>query len=220
MTPAQCRAARALLDITQTQLANAAKLGLSTVVDFEKERRRVSPDSLDAIKATLEANGISFLDENGGGVGVRFRKLTHARLKVSEKQLRPSLHEGPKGSPRTTSSRSRLSMPKVLNDANGIPVDRATLTSEVTRAARALLRWTQRDLSAASLVSLATIKRLESKPGVLAANATTVAALRRALEEAGIEFTKGTSPGVKPKEVPGSAAADQRRRGRKQEPQR
>jgi hypothetical protein len=46
MTPAQCRAARALLGITQAQLARAAKLGLSTVVDFEKERRLVSEEAV------------------------------------------------------------------------------------------------------------------------------------------------------------------------------
>jgi hypothetical protein len=65
--------------MTQTQLAKAANLGLSTVVDFEKERRLVSQDAVDAIKATLEGTGISFLDENGGGVGVRFRKGQRTR---------------------------------------------------------------------------------------------------------------------------------------------
>ena len=38
MTPAQCRAGRALLDMSQTQLAELANLGLSTVVDFESEK--------------------------------------------------------------------------------------------------------------------------------------------------------------------------------------
>jgi len=71
------------------------------------------------------------------------------------------------------------------------------LTSELVRAARALLRWEQRDLAAASSVSLPTIKRLESKRGILSAHAMTVAALKRALENAGIEFTNGHEPGVK-----------------------
>lgn len=62
------------------------------------------------------------------------------------------------------------------------------LRSEVVRAARALLRWEQRDLANASSVSLATIKRLESAPGVMAAHMSTVTALRAALEAAGIEF--------------------------------
>ena len=73
------------------------------------------------------------------------------------------------------------------------------LSSELVRAARALLRWEQRDLEAASSVSLPTIKRLESKPGVMAAHMSTVVALRKALEAAGIEFIdeNGGGPGVR-----------------------
>src|SRR5215475_14080794 len=60
MTPAQCRAARALLGITQSQLAAAAGLGLSTVVDFEKERRRVSDDAIQDMQIILQRAGIAF----------------------------------------------------------------------------------------------------------------------------------------------------------------
>ena len=76
------------------------------------------------------------------------------------------------------------------------------LTSEQLRAARALLRWEQKDLAEASAVSLPTIKRLEAKPGPLGAYAMTVNALRRALEEAGIEFIpeNGGGPGVRLRE--------------------
>jgi hypothetical protein len=71
------------------------------------------------------------------------------------------------------------------------------LTSELIRAARALLRWEQRHLAHASSVSLPTIKRLEAKPGILVAHNSTVAALQRAFEVAGIEFTNGDRPGVR-----------------------
>jgi len=73
------------------------------------------------------------------------------------------------------------------------------LSSELIRAARALLRWEQRDLSDASSVSLPTIKRLESRPGLMAAHESTVIALRKALESAGIEFIdeNGGGPGVR-----------------------
>jgi transcriptional regulator with XRE-family HTH domain len=74
MTPAQCRAARALLELTQSQLADAAKLGLSTIVDFEKGRRQVSVEAIEAIRAGLERAGIEFIDENGGGPGLRLRR--------------------------------------------------------------------------------------------------------------------------------------------------
>jgi transcriptional regulator with XRE-family HTH domain len=73
-TPGQCKAARALLELTQGDLANAAKLGLSTVVDFEKRRRQVSAAALQAITDALTARGVEFIDENGGGPGVRLRK--------------------------------------------------------------------------------------------------------------------------------------------------
>ena len=73
------------------------------------------------------------------------------------------------------------------------------LSSELLRAARALLRWEQRDLAAASSVSLPTIKRLESMPGIMAAHLSTITALRKALEGAGIEFIEenGGGPGIR-----------------------
>jgi predicted transcriptional regulator len=74
MTPAQCRAARALLEINQSELARAAGLGLSTIVDFEKGRRQVSQEAIDAIRTAFEEAGIDLIDENGGGEGIRLRK--------------------------------------------------------------------------------------------------------------------------------------------------
>lgn len=74
MTPAQCRAGRALLDMTQPALAEASGLGLSTIVDFERTRREVATTSVKQIRAALEAAGVVFLPENGNGAGVALRK--------------------------------------------------------------------------------------------------------------------------------------------------
>ena len=74
MTPAQARAARALIGMTQGTLAEAAGVSLSTVVDFERERRVVAERSAAAIRAALEAAGVIFIDANGDGAGVRLRK--------------------------------------------------------------------------------------------------------------------------------------------------
>jgi DNA-binding XRE family transcriptional regulator len=71
ITPGQCRAARALLDITQPQLAEAAGLGLSTIVDFEKSRRDVSRAAVRSLKVALEKAGVGFIEKGDGGVGVR-----------------------------------------------------------------------------------------------------------------------------------------------------
>ena len=76
MTPHQCRAGRALLEMTQPRLAQEAGLGLSTIVDFEKMRRPVSKEAVEAIQRALERRGVEFIDENGGGPGVRLRKKT------------------------------------------------------------------------------------------------------------------------------------------------
>jgi predicted transcriptional regulator len=78
---AQCRGARGLLEISQTQLAEAASLSLSTIVDFEKSRRRVSIEAIRDIKTALERAGVEFIDENGGGFGVRVRKSPKTKTK-------------------------------------------------------------------------------------------------------------------------------------------
>jgi len=79
MTPAQCRAGRALLGMTQPELARESGLGLSTIVDFEKMRRHVSDGAVEAIQAALTRNGVELIDENGGGRGVRLRHRSRPR---------------------------------------------------------------------------------------------------------------------------------------------
>ncbi|SEE51245.1 hypothetical protein SAMN05444164_8409 [Bradyrhizobium erythrophlei] len=74
ISPAQCRGGRALLDMTQPQLASIAGLGLSTVVDFERKRRTVSEEAVRKMQEALEKAGVQFIPENGGGPGVRLRK--------------------------------------------------------------------------------------------------------------------------------------------------
>lgn len=62
------------------------------------------------------------------------------------------------------------------------------LSIRQVKAARALLAWSQHDLAAASGVSYPTIARLEKDDGPLGGRASTVEAIRTALERAGIEF--------------------------------
>jgi hypothetical protein len=79
ISSSQCRGARALLDMTQPQLASLADLGLSTVVDFERQRRTVSEEAVRKMQEALEMAGIVFIHENGGGAGVRLREKTRAQ---------------------------------------------------------------------------------------------------------------------------------------------
>ena len=74
MTPDQCRAARALINWSQSQLAERAGVARATLADFETGKRRPIANNLNALKKNLELGGVVFLDENGGGPGVRLRK--------------------------------------------------------------------------------------------------------------------------------------------------
>jgi hypothetical protein len=75
------------------------------------------------------------------------------------------------------------------------------------RAARALLRWTALDLAKASKVGVATIRRVEVVDGDISATKANQAALRRALEAAGVEFIdeNGGGAGVRLREPGGNA---------------
>ena len=74
ITPEQSRAARGLLDWSQSFLAGQSNLGESTIRDFEKGRRTPSANNLAAIRRALEDAGIIFIPENGQGPGVRLAK--------------------------------------------------------------------------------------------------------------------------------------------------
>ena len=73
------------------------------------------------------------------------------------------------------------------------------ITSGQIRAARALLRWTGKELAEASGVAFSTLMRLETGEGVPGAQAKTLDAIQKAFEEAGIEFigTPEDGPGVR-----------------------
>ena len=78
----QLRAARGLLGWSQSELAAHAGLSLPTVKRLEGGfGPRVSEDAQAKLQKAIEAAGIEFLDENGGGLGVRFRKVGNRGLK-------------------------------------------------------------------------------------------------------------------------------------------
>jgi ribosome-binding protein aMBF1 (putative translation factor) len=75
---AQIRAARALLRWSAEDLAQHSKLGVTTIRRAEltdgATSMTVSNDL--AVRRALEAAGVEFIDENGGGAGVRLRRPT------------------------------------------------------------------------------------------------------------------------------------------------
>lgn len=73
INPSQCRGARALLGITQQQLADLAGISKRTVIEFEGGIRVPLITTSRSLQWALENAGIEFLRGNGGGSGVRFR---------------------------------------------------------------------------------------------------------------------------------------------------
>jgi transcriptional regulator with XRE-family HTH domain len=73
------------------------------------------------------------------------------------------------------------------------------ITSSQIRAARALLNWTRSELSERSGVGVSALMRFESADGVPAGNIKTIDAVKKAFEEAGIEFigTPDSQAGVR-----------------------
>lgn len=75
MTPAQLRAARHLLGLSQAEVAERAGLSVPTVKRVRSERDvPVSEDAIHAVRTALEAAGVQFIEQNGGGPGVRLRR--------------------------------------------------------------------------------------------------------------------------------------------------
>jgi predicted transcriptional regulator len=73
MTPAQCRAARALMDMSQVELARAAGVPQHVIEDFEAGAVEPSPAHREAIRAAIEAGAFEF-NERKPNPGVRLRK--------------------------------------------------------------------------------------------------------------------------------------------------
>ncbi|MCJ8142174.1 helix-turn-helix transcriptional regulator [Ancylobacter sp. A5.8] len=76
LTSDQIRAARALLKWDQKALAQASKVSLATIKRLEPLSGPITANAvtIDALRRALEAAGIEFIPENGGGAGVRFQK--------------------------------------------------------------------------------------------------------------------------------------------------
>ena len=81
LTSPQIRAARGLLRWSAEDLAREAALGLATIrraEGVENETSMTFANDL-AVRRALESAGVEFIDENGGGPGVRLRKRQHKK---------------------------------------------------------------------------------------------------------------------------------------------
>jgi len=78
-------------------------------------------------------------------------------------------------------------------------LEKIMLSGLQIRAARALLRWSAKKLAEAAEVGVATVRRFELVDGIPSGNARILDAIKRALEDQGIEFvgSPDDGPGVR-----------------------
>jgi len=81
LTSHQIRAARALLRWRARDLAKTSAVGVATIRRAEladRETSMTAPNDT-AVRRALESAGVEFIDENGGGPGVRLKKQQQKR---------------------------------------------------------------------------------------------------------------------------------------------
>ncbi len=80
ITGSQCRAARALVALSREEIANFSGLDAETIQGFEQSASELDGPQRERLKQVLEECGAVFIEENGGGIGVR--------LKFSSKEVK------------------------------------------------------------------------------------------------------------------------------------
>jgi ribosome-binding protein aMBF1 (putative translation factor) len=75
LTSAQIRAARALIRWSAEHLAKETAMGVTTIrrAELTASETKLTRVNDQAIRRVLEAAGVEFIDENGGGSGVRLQ---------------------------------------------------------------------------------------------------------------------------------------------------
>jgi len=83
LTSAQIRAARSLIRWSAEDLAGRASLSVATIRRAELTDDETSMTAANdlAVRQALEAAGVEFIDENGGGPGVRLRRSAKHKLR-------------------------------------------------------------------------------------------------------------------------------------------
>jgi hypothetical protein len=73
-TPAHCRAARALLDLNELDLASATGVSAVSILAFERSGEMCASDR-QLLRLAFDRAGVAFIDGNGGGPGVRLKQI-------------------------------------------------------------------------------------------------------------------------------------------------
>ena len=73
LSPCQCRMARAAVGLSRPEFAAKANISVATLADFELGKRAPYERTLRDVQETFEELGVTFLEDNEDGEGVRMR---------------------------------------------------------------------------------------------------------------------------------------------------
>jgi len=82
--PAQWRAARGLLNLSQGEVAQLIGVRVIHVIRLEGGNAVVPEQVRQQAQVVLENAGVEFIAENGGGAGVRLRKPTLRAIPIED----------------------------------------------------------------------------------------------------------------------------------------
>lgn len=80
ITGPQCRAGRALVEISRAKLALRSGIEESVIEEFERMISEPAPEAIASLENAMQDLGAVFIEENGGGIGVRL-KFTGSEVK-------------------------------------------------------------------------------------------------------------------------------------------
>jgi transcriptional regulator with XRE-family HTH domain len=133
LTPDQSRAARALINWSQPQLAGASGVSVSTIRDFETGKRAPIGNNLAAMQRALEAAGVIFVSENGEGPGVRLRKTGKAAQAADKPKAEAIVAKGA-----DARRKARGAVEKALADVPATDEEKAKRKRRLTKVPRGL----------------------------------------------------------------------------------
>lgn len=82
ITAAQCRAARALAELTRAALSRMAGVEENAIEGFERKIDEPDGQIVAKLQKALEEAGVVFIPENGGGAGVRLKFSSSVTLRL------------------------------------------------------------------------------------------------------------------------------------------
>jgi transcriptional regulator with XRE-family HTH domain len=73
ITASQCRAGRALAEVSRETLTEHSGVSEETIASFERGLSELDAAIIETLQHALEVMGVVFIAENGGGIGVRLK---------------------------------------------------------------------------------------------------------------------------------------------------